>query len=86
MHTDAHADDALDAFATTGSLPPAPKTAKVPAKTALATFSEVRSGLKAQGFSPMAIISIIGLIMNLISEHGSDVQAIIDKIKAMFGK
>jgi hypothetical protein len=57
-----------------------------PGIKAAGIFGQVVAGLRGSGFSPIAIWSIVKLILELIEEYGPEVQKIIDRIKEIFGK
>jgi hypothetical protein len=49
-------------------------------------FGQVVAGLRGSGFSPIAIWSIVKLILELIEEYGPEVAKIIERIKEIFDK
>jgi hypothetical protein len=49
-------------------------------------FGQVVAGLRGEGFSPIAIWSMVKLILELIEEYGPVVEKIIERIKEIFKK
>ncbi len=59
---------------------------ELPGVKAFGIFGQVVAGLKVQGMGPIAIWSLVKLILELIEEYGPEVKKIIDRIKEIIGK